>query len=152
MSLSVYVAAPYGEATFVRDIIHTRLVEIGATPMSQWAEKATGPEDFSKMTVDALRAAARENDRDLRAAAVCFVYDPTRKGGETYLEFARAIEWGKACVYAAKPLLSMWRTGVVRVGSLDDAFAVLARMVADYREGARGHLLASLASAAQVTP
>lgn len=149
MSLTVYVAAPYDDAAFVRDVVHAKLIELGATPMSLWAEKAAGPEDFSKMTVDALRAAARDNDRDLRASAVCLVIARPGAGGEMFAESRVAAEWGKAIVWVGRRTLSAWRTGVVRVESLDDAFAVLARMVADYREGARGHLLASLASQVQ---
>lgn len=146
----VYVAAPYDDAAFVRDVVHPKLVELGTLPMSQWAEKAAGPEDFSKMTVDALRAAARENDRDLRASAIVLVIARAGAGGEMFSEARLGVEWGKALVWVGRRTLSAWRTGVVRVDTLDAAFDVLVRMVVDYREGARGHLLASLA--AQVQP
>jgi hypothetical protein len=142
--MTVYIASPYSNAAFVRDVVHAKLVELGFTPMSQWAEKATGPEDFSRMTVQALREAARDNDRDLRASDVCLVLDLAHRGGETYCEFTRASEWGKAIVYCGKPLLSMWRTGVVRVQTLEESFGVLSEMREHHVEGARGHLLVSL--------
>jgi hypothetical protein len=141
MSLSVYVASPYANAAFVR-VIHESLRAHGLIITSNWAEQATGPEDFSHMTVAALRAAAAGNDRDLRASDVILVIDFEGRGRETYGELRVALEWGKAAIFVGRRNLSAWRRGVVRADDLDDAIAILVEMQGAYAMGRRGTLLA----------
>lgn len=135
--LNVYVASFYANAPFVRKVHGTlSTYEIRAT--SEWAREAHGPEDFSTMTPEKLRAVAEANDRDLREADVILVIDPDGKGRETYAELRLALEWGKPAVFFGKPNLSAWRKGVVRVTDIITALAVLVDMGKNHDRGARG--------------
>lgn len=130
--MRVYVAAPYATADLVREL-HARLRANGLFPVSTWADRASGPEDFAMMTVEELQGHAEQNDQDLRAADVLLVVDYEGRGRETYAELRIALEWGKEALYVGKPSLSAWRRGVVRLDDLDEA---VARLVARARKSA----------------
>lgn len=147
-ALLVYVAAPYDDAGYVRLSVHPMLRELGMRPTSRWAEKAAGPEDFKRMSLDAIRRAAHENDADLRGSDVLLLVDTDGSGRETYAEARVALEWSKPVVWVGPPRLSAFRRGVVRVASLDEALRVLSRMREQHAEGYRGELLAHLADSA----
>jgi hypothetical protein len=123
--LRVYVAAPYTLAAFVR-VVHEHLEQLGITATATWPLHATGPEDFSRHTVAALRQALATNSADLRGSDAVLVYDPAGEGRETYAEAARAIEWGKAVVWSGPRGLSQFAPGVHRAEDLDDAIRILA--------------------------
>jgi hypothetical protein len=127
--MRVYVAAPYSTAGLIRDL-HTRLRSRGLTPVSTWAERANGPEDFSMFTVEEIQGHAAHNDADLRAADVVLVIDHEGRGRETYGELRLALEWGKPAIYVGKPSLSAWRPGVVRAADVDEAIEQLVRRAA----------------------
>jgi hypothetical protein len=139
--VKAYVASSYANAALVRDAVHSALTKRRIWPTSRWAMTATGPEDFSKMAPEALREVAESNDSDLFAADVCFVCDETRKGGETYAEARLALQWEKPVVWLGRPLLSMWRRGVVRVDCMGDALLVLEGMRERHERGYTGFAL-----------
>jgi len=149
VTFSVYVAGPFSSGPELRRRLPGRLAAIGAELTARWLDLAAaeGSEDFSRYTIDELRAFAEMNDADLRAADVVLLVDPEGRGRETYSEIARALLWNKPVVWCGRLTLSAWRRGVVRVDSLDAAIGTLARMREAYADGARGELLAILGGA-----
>src|SRR5690606_29567324 len=64
-ALKCYVAAPFEDGVIVR-MVHERLVTLGITPTSSWAEQVYSAEDFSRYLPSNLREFALRNDEDLR--------------------------------------------------------------------------------------
>lgn len=144
----VYVAAPFCDGSLVRQMVHPALRERGLLPTSSWAETAFGPEDFSRLAPAALRAACARNDADLRGSDVVLALARHGAGSEMFAEVRVALEWGKSVVWCGRRSLSAWRSGVVLVESIDEAFDVLDRMKGPHSEGCRGQLLAQMAGGA----
>lgn len=144
--LSVYVASPYANAPFVREL-HETLRAHDMLVTSNWAEHASGAEDFSTMSIAELRSVAAGNDRDVRASDVVLVVDFDGKGRETYGELRVALEWGKAVIFVGRPNLSAWRRGVVRASDVDEAVSMLVAMKGAHMLGRRGALLAEAVEA-----
>lgn len=145
--MRVYVASPFPNALFIREIVHPRLERIGITPTSRWVEHASGSEDFSRFTPASLRAAATRNDDALRSSDAVLLVDLDGAGRETYGEVRLALEWLKPVVWLGRLTLSAFRPCVTRVEGLDDAMRVLADMREKHAEGYRGQLLAHLCGA-----
>lgn len=149
MKLSIYVAAPFEDAGVVR-VIHDRIRREGMNATSEWAEQATGAEDFARFLPSQLCTFAQDNDRDLRACNVVLVLARHGAGGEMFSEARVALEWGRAAIWVGRRTLSAWRPNVVRADSLDDAFAALAKMRVAYAAGHRdGRLLTCAALATE---
>jgi hypothetical protein len=127
VSLLCYVASPYAQASFVR-IIHDRLVGVGITPTSTWALEASGREDFSRYTPEALRAAWSKNLDDILRSDALLLYDPTGEGRATYGEGELAIEWCKHVVWLSPRGIAQYAPDVIRPEGLDDAIDALARL------------------------
>lgn len=144
----VYVCAPYADGAVVRTMVHPALRERGFLPTSSWADEAFGPEDFARFSPSALRSACARNDADLRGSDIVLVLARHGAGSEMFAEARIASEWGKPLVWVGRRTLSAWRSGVVLVESLDDAFDTLERMKTPWVEGYRGLLLAQIAGGA----
>jgi len=134
--LRCYVAAPFGDAPFVREV-HACLRLLGIEPTSSWAEHADGsPEQLDDMPIAEVRALAERNDHALATSDVVLVLPREGAGREMYAEARLAIAIGLPVVWVAGPRpLSAYREGVVRVETLAEAFQDLyerhtARMVA----------------------
>lgn len=124
--MKVFVAAPYADAAFVRDVVHPRLEAFGMTPTSRWADHARGPEDFSRYSPDVLRDEAARNDADIMRCDALLLIARNGAGGESFAEARMAIAMQKPVVWCGQRLtLSAWRNGVTRVSDLDDAVAAL---------------------------
>lgn len=147
MSFCVYVAAPFSDAGVVR-VVHDRLGTLGIVPTSRWVDQASGAEDFARFEPSRLRAIAAQNDADLRGSDALLVLARAGAGGEMFAEARVGLDWGKAVVWVGRRILSAWRSGVVLVEDVDDAFPVLSAMRERHAEGHRGHLLAHLAGSA----
>lgn len=139
--LTVYVAGPYGSAELVR-AIHERLCAIGCLPTSQWAESATGPEDFVAHTPEKLAAIAEANYADIDASDAIFVVDPDCRGQETLCELGHALSRKIPAVVVRPKPLSRFRRGVVRAESVDEGIVALAVMANLHEQGHRGFALA----------
>jgi hypothetical protein len=128
MSLACYVAAPYGDSTFVREHVHERLRSFGVEPTSRWAEDARGPEDFSRLLPAELRAAAEGNDRDIERSDALLAIARHGAGGEMFSEIRFGLTLGLPVVWVGRRTLSAWRAGVMLVEDLDEAIEVLLRI------------------------
>lgn len=140
--LTVYVAAPYGDAAHVRHV-HERLLSFDLVPTSRWATAAKGLEDYG-LSAAALRAAAEQNDADLRSSDFVLALARDDAGGEMFAECRIALEWDKPIVWVGRRILSAWRSGVVIAEDLDDAVRLLAAMRRAVAGGARGLAIAEL--------
>lgn len=125
-SLRCYVAAPFGDAPFVREV-HACLRLLGLEPTSSWAEHADGsPEQLDTMPLEEVRALAERNDHALATSDVVLVLPREGAGREMYAEARLAIAIGLPVVWVGGPRpLSAYREGVIRVESLTDAFRTL---------------------------
>ena len=125
MKLKVYVAAPYSEAENVR-LIHNRLLGIDCTYTSFWAERAWGPEDFSKFTESQLRKIGEENDTHIRIAHLVLALPLPGMGGEMFAEirYAQTLRYRVFWVGERKTL-SSFRAGVTRFPHVEDALEEL---------------------------
>lgn len=125
-AMKIFVAAPYADAAFVRDVVHPRLAAFGLEPVSRWADNARGPEDFSRHSPEVLRAEAERNDADIMRCEALLLIARHGAGGESFAEARIALAWGRPVVWCGQRLtLSAWRAGVTRVSDLDDAVAAL---------------------------
>lgn len=124
-SLRCYVAAPFIDASFVREV-HACLRLLGIEPTSSWAEHANGPEDLESMPLDEVRAIAERNDHALATSDVVLVLPRETAGREMYAEARIALAIGLPVVWVGGPKpLSAYREGVARVDSLAEAFREL---------------------------
>ncbi|MBI2395765.1 MAG: hypothetical protein HYV09_39740 [Deltaproteobacteria bacterium] len=124
--LRCYVAAPFGDAPFVREV-HACLRLLGLGPTSSWAEHADGsPEQLDAMPLEEVRALAERNDHALATSDVVLVLPREGAGREMYAEARLAIAIGLPVVWVGGPRpLSAYREGVILVDSLTDAFRTL---------------------------
>lgn len=124
--LRCYVAAPFGDAPFVREV-HACLRLLGLEPTSSWAEHADGsPEQLDAMPLEEVRALAERNDHALATSDVVLVLPREGAGREMYAEARLAIAIGLPVVWVGGPRpLSAYREGVILVDSLTDAFRTL---------------------------
>lgn len=127
--MPVYVAAPWEDGAIVRMMVHPALLERGLEPTSTWCAQADGErEDFARLTRAAKAAAAQQNDHDIHRAEVVIVLARPGAGGEMFAEARYALALGKRVVWVGREILSASRDGVMRAGSIDEAFEVLSRM------------------------
>lgn len=112
MSARIYVAAPYEDAAFVRQV-HTRLRERKFTPTSSWAETAKGAD---VLTPEIAQTAITVNDADLRSSDAVFVIARPGAGGEMFCEIAAALMHGIRVFWVGRKVLSAYRDGVVWCG------------------------------------
>lgn len=136
MSVKVYVAAPFQDAPMVREV-HERLVALGATYTSTWAESAVGEEDFSKFTPTQLARIADSNDEDVRRSDIVLVMARHGAGGESFCEARLAIDLGRRVLWVGRRILSAWRPGVIRCEDLDEALWYVRGAVAGSGVGRR---------------
>lgn len=124
--LRCYVAAPFGDAPFVREV-HACLRLLGIEPTSSWAEHADGtPEQLDQMPLAEVRALAERNDHALATSDVVLVLPREGAGREMYAEARLAIAIGLPVIWVGGPRpLSAYREGVLRVESLPEAFQEL---------------------------
>lgn len=124
--LRCYVAAPFGDAPFVREV-HACLRLLGIEPTSSWAEHADGtPEQLDAMPLAEVRALADRNDHALATSDVVLVLPREGAGREMYAEARLAIAIGLPVIWVSGPRpLSAYREGVVLVDSLAEAFQEL---------------------------
>lgn len=134
---AVYVAAPYEDAAFVRDVVHESLRHRGYVVTSTWAESATGPENFARFSPEQLRRACATNDCDVMVANVVLVLARHGAGGEMFAEARYALTLGRPLVWCGHLRLSAWREGVVRCSDLDAAYYALACIDDAMRRGVR---------------
>jgi len=137
-----YVAAPFGDAPFVREV-HARLRAMGVVPTSTWAEPADGvaapdgtPEDLAALPLEAVQAIAARNDHALASSDAvlvlpCVCVSPASKGGgrEMFAEARLAVAFGIPVIWVGSPRpLTAYREGVARVSTLDEALEELRRL------------------------
>jgi hypothetical protein len=128
-ALSVYIAAPYEDASYVR-MVSGHLRRLGLTTTSSWSEQARGPEDLTQMMPAVIRTVAHQNDDDLRAADVCLVMARRGAGGEMFAEARLALEWGKPVYWVGRRILSAYRSGVTICDDLDAAVLAIYQLAA----------------------
>ena len=128
-AVSVYVAAAYEDASYVR-MVGGHLRRLGLTTTSSWSEQARGPEDLTQMMPEAIRHIAGTNDADLRAADVCLVMARRGAGGEMFAEARLAVEWGKSVYWVGRRILSSYRSGVTICDDLDAAVLAIYQLAA----------------------
>lgn len=127
MSLRCYVAAPFGDAPFVREV-HARLRALGIEPTSAWAEHADGPELLEEMPLDDVRALAARNDHALSVSDVVLVLPREGAGREMFAESRLAVAFGIPVLWVGFPrCLTSYREGVDRFPSLEAALAHLSQ-------------------------
>lgn len=134
-SLRCYVAAPFGDAPFVREV-HACLRLLGIEPTSCWADAGDGsPERLDLMPLDEVRALAERNDHALATSDVVLVLPREGAGREMYAEARLAIAIGLPVLWVGGPRpLSAYREGVARVDSLAEAFQHLTTLRAERAE------------------
>jgi len=130
--LHVYVAAPFDRAATVRHF-HAMLLAVGARPVSQWANLAKGPEQLEAMSRGEIRSLIEVNDACVRQADLLVCLACKGKGGETFAEVARAIEWGKPVLYCGPPILSAFRPGVFLCTTQKDVLDVVSFLASEGR-------------------
>lgn len=114
----VYVAAPYLVPILAREA-HERLREVGFTPTSTWAARATGPEC---LTDGFALAAIAENDFDLLSSDAVIALAREGAGGEMFCEISRAlVERIPVFWVGTRKILSCYRRGVVCCDSVEEA-------------------------------
>lgn len=125
-SLRCYVAAPFADAPFVREV-HACLRLLGIEPTSSWAECGDGePERLDLMPIAEVRAIAERNDHALATSDVVLVLPREGAGREMYAEARLALAIGLEVVWVGGPRpLSAYREGVTLVDTLQEAFRVL---------------------------
>jgi transcriptional regulator with XRE-family HTH domain len=117
----VYVAAPYADAPAVRTL-HAELRRAGLLPVSRWAVGADGPEALDALPVSAVRALARQNDRDLLSAHMVIALARDGAGGEMFAEVRLALDSGIPVLWVGtRRPLTAYREGVARVLATSDA-------------------------------
>jgi len=125
-SLRCYVAAPFVDAPYVREV-HACLRLLGIEPSSSWAESADGePERLDLMPLEQVRAIAERNDHALATSDVVLVLPRDGAGREMYAEARLAIAIGLEVIWVGGPRpLSAYREGVALVDTLQEAFRLL---------------------------
>lgn len=137
--LQVYVAAPYEDAPEVREVHRKIMTQVpGVRVRATWADVARGPEDLEALGPERVARAIDTNDRDLEAADVVLVLARPCAGGEMFAEVARALAAGTPVIWVGRRILSAYRVGVRRVGSVEAAIALLESMQVDRRGLTRG--------------
>ncbi len=126
--MRIYVAAPYDDAELVRGV-HARLRAMGCTPTSQWASKATAPEDFGSMTPEEISAVAKGNDRDVLSSEMVLVIARAGAGGEMFAEARFASCHSVPIVWVGRLTLSAWRKGVTRCADLEEGMKAIRLLV-----------------------
>jgi hypothetical protein len=111
MTVHVFVAAPYDRAQSVREF-HEKLRGLGCTPTSHWATLARSPEKLESMSRSEIESRIEVNDEGLRKADVLVGMGARGKGGETFAEIARALEWRKPVLWCGPLILSAFRRNV----------------------------------------
>ncbi len=126
--LRCYVAAPFADAPFVREV-HACLRLLGIEPSSSWAEAPSAdgqPERLDLMPIEQVRAIAERNDHALATSDVVLVLPRDGAGREMYAEARLAIAIGLEVIWVGGPRpLSAYREGVSCVETLADAFRAL---------------------------
>jgi len=128
---SIYVAAPYMRAEEARRV-HDHIRDLGAVPVSSWAENATGPEDLSRLSPFELAHLITTNDRELSAADLVLVLAYDGEGAEMFAEVGRArtvIWW----IGTRRPLSAYRREVTRRFETFGEARESLARWIATWR-------------------
>jgi hypothetical protein len=129
--LRCYVAAPFADAPFVREV-HACLRLLGLEPTSCWAEGAAAdgtPERLDLMPLEEVRALAERNDHALATSDVVLVLPREGAGREMYAEARLAVAIGLPLVWVGNPRpLTAYREGVVRVETLPEAYRALHAM------------------------
>ncbi len=134
----VYVAAPFQDARSVFEV-HESLRELRLEPSSSWVALAlvVGAEDFSRFTPERLRELAETNDLDVASSKAMLVLAREGVGGEMFAEARLALMMGIPVVWLGRRTLSAWRLGVVRAESLDEALALVSKLVVEGYPGCR---------------
>jgi len=106
----VYVAAPFEEASTVRTI-HRMLANMRYVPTSAWAENDGLSANVLEST-EANRQIHRSNIDALLSSDLMIVKRVKGSGGEMFVEFERALQYGMTILWTGPPILSTYRDGV----------------------------------------
>lgn len=125
----IYIAAAFGRAAWVQDVIASALTARSIRVASTWhAPPYRIAEDLDAMPQSLRQDIAAANDRDLASAtAILVVASPECR--QTWCELEAAHRTGLLCV-VVEPLtgtmpLCAYRAGVVRVHSIADGLRAL---------------------------
>lgn len=111
----IFVAAAYAWSPQVR-ALHARLRDLGATPLSTWAESAGEAEDLDSYTLSELRK-MRDANYDAIDASDVVIFLADSPAREAHYEVAYAVARGKVVLWIGRPTLSvaaLEMPGVVR--------------------------------------
>lgn len=111
----IYVAAPFQDKLYVRNVVHRKLVEAELRPVSTWAN-SDAEEDFQDEQV--LANAICENDTQLACCDAVLVLARPGAGGEMFAEARIALVWGKPVFWVGRRVLTTFRRGVVRFADM----------------------------------
>lgn len=136
MTLTVYIAAPFARASFVRCVATVDITELGARVVSTWADTPdarAGLEDLGAMTPEAIRNAWIANHYAIGRADVILVLADEGRPRETFGELEHARRGGAFVVFLGTPNLTaafMAQTGQgVVVKSYSAALAEIRKRV-----------------------
>ena len=130
--MKVYIAAPYGEAVYVRTEVFALLRGAGLEPVATWAlESEGGPEDLLGLGQEINRSRWIRNRTELLGAGAVLVVSRASQGGEMFAEIEAArfagipIFWTGRFTLSAFDEMVAYRTPVVSIQALGAAIAAI---------------------------